>query len=128
MLGLCHGDSAMSRRPGRDWQQMIRSRFADAFDTVDLLLTPTVPAMRKVIGEDMIGDLHYRTVLSWFTSIVNHALLPRSLCPCSGATGPPVSPPGDRADGLGGHTASDSGANWRQTGSSDSVAAIVQPG
>ena len=28
--------------------------------------------MRKVIGEDMIGDRHYRAVLSWFSALVNH--------------------------------------------------------
>ncbi len=76
---------------GRAWQQMIRARFADAFETVDLLLTPTVPAMRKVIGVDTIGDLHYRVVLSWFTSIVNHALLPALAMPLLGSAGPPVS-------------------------------------
>jgi aspartyl-tRNA(Asn)/glutamyl-tRNA(Gln) amidotransferase subunit A len=43
---------------GRAWQQMIRSRFAAAFEDVDLILTPTTPVMRKVIGEDMIGDRH----------------------------------------------------------------------
>ena len=45
---------------GRAWQAMIRSRFADAFEGVDLLITPTTPVMRKIIGEDMIGDRHYR--------------------------------------------------------------------
>ncbi len=73
---------------GREWQLMIRDRFADAFETVDLLLTPTVPAMRKEIGEDMIGGLHYRTVLSWFTAIVNHALHPAMALPLAGEPGP----------------------------------------
>jgi aspartyl-tRNA(Asn)/glutamyl-tRNA(Gln) amidotransferase subunit A len=74
-------DEEMAR--GREWQLMVRDRFGDAFDTVDLLLTPTVPAMRKQIGEDLIGDRHYRTVLSWFTSIVNHALHPAIAMPLS---------------------------------------------
>ena len=73
---------------GREWQLMIRDRFADAFETVDLLLTPTVPVLRKVIGEDMIEGLHYRTVLSWFTSIVNHALHPAIAMPLGGEPGP----------------------------------------
>ncbi len=76
---------------GLQWQQMIRSRFADAFATVDLLITPTVPEMRKVIGEDLIGSVHYRKVLSWFTSIVNHALLPAIAFPLVGTGEPPVS-------------------------------------
>ncbi|MET0565868.1 MAG: amidase [Acidimicrobiia bacterium] len=76
---------------GRAWQQMIRSRFADAFEEVDLVLTPTTPVMRKVIGEDMIGDRHYRAVLSWFSALVNHALLPAIALPLAGAGAPPVS-------------------------------------
>jgi len=76
---------------GRAWQQMIRSRFAAAFEDVDLVVTPTTPVMRKVIGEDMIGDRHYRAVLSWFSALVNHALLPAIALPLAGTGAPPVS-------------------------------------
>ncbi len=76
---------------GRKWQQLIRQRFDDAFAVVDFLLTPTVPTLRKLIGEEMIGDNHYRTVLSWFTAIVNHALLPAISLPCVGPGDPPIS-------------------------------------
>jgi Asp-tRNA(Asn)/Glu-tRNA(Gln) amidotransferase A subunit family amidase len=84
---------------GKAWQQMIRSRFADAFEDIDLVLTPTTPVMRKVIGEEMIGDRHYRAVLSWFSALVNHALLPAIALPLAGVGAPPVSlqaigPPG----------------------------------
>jgi aspartyl-tRNA(Asn)/glutamyl-tRNA(Gln) amidotransferase subunit A len=84
---------------GRQWQEMIRSRFTDALATVDLLITPTVPSMRKTIGVDLIDGIHYRKVLSWFTSIVNHALLPAVALPLAGTGSPPVSaqvigPPG----------------------------------
>ncbi len=101
--GLPYGDEVAARlddcatvtpeqsAQGREWQRMIRTRFADAFEEVDLILTPTVPAMRKVIGVDTIGDLHYRVVLSWFTSIVNHALLPAIAMPLIGSGSPPVS-------------------------------------
>lgn len=76
---------------GRQWQAMIRSRFADALATVDLLITPTVPSMRKTIGVDLIDGVHYRKVLSWFTSIVNHALLPAVAIPLAATGRPPVS-------------------------------------
>ncbi|CAN5848298.1 AtzE family amidohydrolase [soil metagenome] len=76
---------------GLQWQKMVRSRFADALATVDLLITPTVPDMRKLIGEELIGGVHYRKVLSWFTSIVNHALLPAIAFPLVGTGAPPVS-------------------------------------
>jgi Asp-tRNA(Asn)/Glu-tRNA(Gln) amidotransferase A subunit family amidase len=56
-----------------------------------LIVTPTTPVMRKVIGEDMIGDRHYRAVLSWFTALVNHALLPAIALPMFGTGAPPVS-------------------------------------
>jgi aspartyl-tRNA(Asn)/glutamyl-tRNA(Gln) amidotransferase subunit A len=82
----CAGVSAEEMARGREWQLMVRDRFAAAFVAVDLLLTPTVPAMRKVIGEDLIGDRHYRTVLSWFTSIVNHALHPALAMPLAAET------------------------------------------
>jgi aspartyl-tRNA(Asn)/glutamyl-tRNA(Gln) amidotransferase subunit A len=76
---------------GKQWQKMIRRRFAAAFETVDLLLTPTTPVMKKVIGEDSIGDRHYRSVLSWFTAVVNHALHPAIALPLAGTGAPPVS-------------------------------------
>jgi aspartyl-tRNA(Asn)/glutamyl-tRNA(Gln) amidotransferase subunit A len=76
---------------GKEWQQMVRRRFAEAFETADLLVTPTTPTMRKVIGEDMIGDRHYRAVLSWFSALVNHALLPAIALPLPGTGAPPVS-------------------------------------
>ena len=75
----------------REWQRMIRQRFADAFGTVDLLVTPTTPAMRKVIGDNTIGDKDHRSVLSHFTAIVNHALLPAFALPLAGTGTPPAS-------------------------------------
>jgi len=101
--GLPYGDDVAARLQdcervtteesvtGRVWQQMIRSRFADAFATVDLLLSPTVPVLRKVIGVDKIGDLHYRAVLSWFTALVNHTLHPALALPLLGSEVPPAS-------------------------------------
>jgi aspartyl-tRNA(Asn)/glutamyl-tRNA(Gln) amidotransferase subunit A len=101
--GLPYGDDVAKRvddclatgpervEAGREWQRMIRRRFADAFETVDLLITPTTPVTKKVIGEDSIGDRHYRAVLSWFTALVNHALLPAIALPLSGTGAPPVS-------------------------------------
>lgn len=87
----CESVTADESAAGRTWQHMVRSRFADAFETVDLLITPTVPVMRKVIGVDTIGDLHHVVVLSWFTSLVNHALHPAIALPLLGAGTPPVS-------------------------------------
>lgn len=75
----------------REWQRMLRQRFADAFAEVDLLITPTVPNMRKVIGEDMIGDREHRSVLSYFTAVGNHALIPGLAVPLAGTGTPPVS-------------------------------------
>ncbi len=63
------------------WQELMRERFTDAFRTVDFLITPTVPVRRKVIGEDLIGDRHYRAVLSYFSALVNHTLNPALALP-----------------------------------------------
>lgn len=76
---------------GRRWQEMIRSRFADAFHTVDYLVTPSVPVRRKVIGHDRIGDRHYRGVLSYFTAVVNHSLHPALALPITDSGRPPAS-------------------------------------
>ena len=75
----------------RIWQQMIRTRFSDALHTVDFLITPTVPVRRKVIGETGIGDRHYRAVLSYFSAVVNHSLLPAIALPLAGSGSPPAS-------------------------------------
>ena len=75
----------------REWQRMIRSRFADAFSTVDYLLTPACAARVKKIGEEMIGDKSHRAVLSYFSAVVNHALLPALAVPITGTGTPPAS-------------------------------------
>jgi Asp-tRNA(Asn)/Glu-tRNA(Gln) amidotransferase A subunit family amidase len=78
-------------RAGRDWQAMVRSRLTDALSGVDLLVTPTVAVRSKTIGEDMIGDRHYRAVLSYFSAIVNHTLHPAIALPLAGSGTPPLS-------------------------------------
>lgn len=99
-----HYDEAVERRiieveqvtpeqvaEARDWQRMLRARFADGLATVDFLVTPTVPARAKLIGQDEIGDKNHRAVLSYFTSIVNHALHPAIALPLRGSGAPPAS-------------------------------------
>lgn len=73
------------------WQADLRHRMARLFDTVDVLATPTVPTMRKVIGEDLIDGRHYRTVLSWFSALVNHTLHPALSLPVGDTGNPPFS-------------------------------------
>jgi aspartyl-tRNA(Asn)/glutamyl-tRNA(Gln) amidotransferase subunit A len=63
------------------WRASLVEAFASAFERVDLLITPAVAARRKVIGDDRIGEHHYRSVLSWFSSLVNHAGLPAIVVP-----------------------------------------------
>lgn len=75
----------------REWQAMLRARFADAFGTLDFLLTPTTAGARKVIGQDMMGGKEHRSVLSYFTALVNHALHPALAVPIEGSGAPPAS-------------------------------------
>ena len=75
----------------KEWQGTLRDRFADAFATVDLLITPTVPVRRKVIGENRIGERPYRAVLSYFSALVNHSLHPALALPLAGSGTPPAS-------------------------------------
>ena len=78
-------------RAGRDWQEMIRQRFADAFGTVDFLITPSVPVRSKRIGEDTIDGVHYRSVVSYFSALVNHSLHPAIALPLATDNDPPGS-------------------------------------
>ncbi len=75
----------------RRWQQRIRVGFGDALETVDVLITPTVPVAKKRIGVDEIAGRHYRAVLSYFSALVNHSLHPALAVPISGTGKPPAS-------------------------------------
>ncbi|HEX5695187.1 MAG TPA: amidase family protein, partial [Acidimicrobiia bacterium] len=90
-LDDCAAVTPGQSQAGLEWQRMIRARFAAALQGVDLLITPTSPVTRKEIGNDSIGDRHYRAVLSWFTAIVNHALHPAIALPLTGSGEPAVS-------------------------------------
>ena len=90
-IELAEKTTPEERAAGREWQAMIRERFADAMATVDFLITPTCPVSRKVIGQEMIGDKSHRTVLSYFTAIVNHALHPALALPIANSGAPPAS-------------------------------------
>jgi len=58
------------------WRSGLRNSIRRVFDRVDVLATPTVPAMRKELGVDTIAiegePSNYRFVLSWFSYLVNH--------------------------------------------------------
>ncbi len=61
----------------------------------DVLATPTVASLRKVIGEETsdteAGPVPYRTALSWFTPLVNHASVPAIALPLAASGAPPPS-------------------------------------
>jgi aspartyl-tRNA(Asn)/glutamyl-tRNA(Gln) amidotransferase subunit A len=77
------------------WRSALTNTFLATFDQVDVLVTPTVPARTKYIGEDMMrfdGQEHfYRMVFSWFSALVNHAGLPALAAPLVGPGSPPPS-------------------------------------
>jgi Asp-tRNA(Asn)/Glu-tRNA(Gln) amidotransferase A subunit family amidase len=75
------------------WRAQLVEAFATAFARVDLVVTPAVAARRKVIGDDRIGDQHYRPVLSWFSALVNHAGLPAIAVPLTISADPTLPPP-----------------------------------
>lgn len=87
----CAAMSEVEIAEGRDWQRMLRDRFATAFGEFDLIVTPSVPVRSKRIAEESIGDLHYRTVLSWFSYVANHAHIPAIAMPLLGTGDPPLS-------------------------------------
>ena len=82
---------AVDTEHARQWQRELQDTFAEAFATVDFLITPTVPVRRKVIGEDSINGLPYRSVLSYFSAVVNHSLHPAIALPLTNSGSPPAS-------------------------------------
>jgi len=74
-----------------EWTAKLRNATALAFQDVDLLLTPTVAATRKTIGEPTIDGVPYRRVLSWFSSLVNHMGVPALSVPLRAPGTPPPS-------------------------------------
>lgn len=88
-------------RNARSWQRTVTTAMKAATNG-RYLVTPTVPALDKVIGDERIGRNHYRTVLSWFTALVNTAGLPALSMPMAdGPRRPPslqiIGPPGSEA-------------------------------
>ena len=75
------------------WRASLRSALARLFCDFDLLATPTVAARRKEIGEPNVeteaGPIPYRTALSWFTPLVNHASVPAISLPLARQAIPP---------------------------------------
>ncbi len=75
----------------RRWRAALRHALDRALAGAAVLATPTVAALRKVIGEDTVTvgakEMPYRPELSRFTAPVNHAGHP--------ALALPVGPPGD---------------------------------
>ncbi|MGA7270256.1 MAG: amidase, partial [Acidimicrobiia bacterium] len=89
-------DSALSvteaeARSARDWRRVVTASMTRATSAGQLLITPTVPALDKVIGQERIGNHHYRAVLSWFTALVNTAGLPALSMPLRDGPGRPPS-------------------------------------
>ena len=66
------------------WQAEITAAMERITASGRLIVTPTVAAMDKRLGEDRIGDHHYRTVVSWFSAPVNPTGLPALSMPVAG--------------------------------------------
>lgn len=77
------------------WRSALTNTFLATFDHVDVLITPTVPARHKTIGQDIItiaGEDHfYRKLFSWFSALINHAGLPALAAPLVFPGSPPPS-------------------------------------
>lgn len=79
----------------RRWRAAVQHAASRLFDDVDFLITPSVAALQKTIGDDTIsidGTGHfYRPVLSWFSALVNHLNLPALTAPLALEGKPPPS-------------------------------------
>ena len=78
-----------------DWEEVAGRAHERLFDRFDVLATPTVGAMRKVIGVpdmDVDGEaVFHRTVLSQYTWPVNRTGNPALALPIRGSGAPPAS-------------------------------------
>jgi len=79
----------------QEWRAGLRNATAGFFEELDVLVTPTVGATRKTIGETTIlvedQPRSYRLVFSWFSSLVNHMGAPALAMPLRNAGAPPPS-------------------------------------
>jgi len=75
------------------WQSALRAEARGWFDRVDVVVTPTVPVLRKAIGVDLVvvdGEPEpYRQALSWFTTLVNQLGVPALALPIGTGSPPP---------------------------------------
>lgn len=78
-----------------EWRAKIRAGFDRVLADYDAILTPTVAALTKPIGQETLlltsGPTHYRSPLSHFTAMVNNAGLPAISLPVAGPGTPPLS-------------------------------------
>ena len=92
-VDLAHSSDAITGAAA--WRAGLRHAAARLFEDVDVLVTPTVAALRKVIGEDTVeidGESEpYRPALSWFTTLVNQMGVPALALPISVPGSPPPS-------------------------------------
>ncbi|HLU30354.1 MAG TPA: amidase [Acidimicrobiia bacterium] len=77
-------ENGPSQSAATSWGAEVTRTMHRATADGSLLITPTVASLDKRIGEDRIGDHHYRAVLSWFTAPVNPTGLPALTIPVAG--------------------------------------------
>ena len=78
-----------------EWRRGTRAAAMRALQTVDVLVTPTVAALRKPIGVNTVDiggeKVHYVRAESVFATLVNHIGLPALALPLPGDSKPPPS-------------------------------------
>ncbi len=88
--------TAEDAQAGLEWRTALAQAADRLFAGFDLLATPAVPALHKVIGKpEMTVDgveRHYRSVLPQFSALVNHMGVPALVLPLNvaGRPAPPV--------------------------------------
>ncbi len=77
------------------WRRSCRAAADRALTSVDALITPTVAALHKPIGQEIIEvagrEVSYRSPFSHFTALVNHIGLPALAVPLNTPGAPPPS-------------------------------------
>lgn len=99
---MSQSQDAAALEDARRWRATVVTAMERAVAPDSFVVTPTVAAMDKVIGDDQIGGVHYRQALSWFTALVNATGHPALSVPMTGtgrrcsvqAIGPRHSEPG----------------------------------
>ena len=81
-IELSDKQGAAEFRAAKRVRREFTREFANVWDKVDLLVTPTIPVTAPLIGQAMIGEEDTRACLTRFVRVFNMTGVPAMSVPC----------------------------------------------